>query len=167
MGGQVRNPNQGCFMEENSTQPAIAQRRFTMSALQGWGETLRMCLAQWGPTQAMAATKPRAARRLTTEKLNSPHAGFGHKKSKALTGNENIYRNVTAYPWPHSWDVGSPMPGLQQKAFSWTLAGKNNNNNNKSKFVSEKNRLQVFKSVSWLNLHKYSPSLPLIPSLSF
>lgn len=31
-----------------------------------------MCLAQRGPTRAMAATKPGAARRQTTEKLNSP-----------------------------------------------------------------------------------------------
>lgn len=65
MGGHMRNQNQGCFMEENSTQPAIAQMRFTTSALQCWGEeTLRMCLAKWGPTGAVAATEPRAARRL-------------------------------------------------------------------------------------------------------
>lgn len=165
MGGQVRNQNQGCFMEENSTQPAIAQRRFTTSALQGWGETLRMCLAQRGPTRAMAATKPRAARRQTTEKLNYPSRWLRTQKEQG-----------PHWKWKRLEKCHSlPLPTLGRCWKSYARASTESifldncekNNNNKSKFVSEKNRLQVFKSVSWLNLHKYSPSLPLFFSLSF
>lgn len=162
MGGQVRNQNQGCFMEENSTQPATAQRRFTTSALQG---VLRMCLAQRGPTRAMAATKPTAARRQTTENLKSPSRWLRTQKEQG-----------PHWKWKRLQTCHSlPLPTLMRCWKSYARASTESifldtfrkNNNNKSKFVSEKNRLQVFKSVSWLNLHKYFPSLPLFPSLSF